>query len=196
MESVEKESLYINGYEFSNKESFEKAKKEQEAIIYIKGHTDFNNINQVIKVYNKAIEKKMFATIIGYEFLKQMRTLILKKGILEESEITPIYIKQEVGKANLSKDEKEAEKYQLLYESEKTNKMIMKIAIVILLLVIACMIYISKNGKNSVISDYENRIINQYEGWETQLEEREKAVEEKEKELGIDVPKDNSINEE
>lgn len=180
---MEKEKLCIDGYRFTDRESYEKAKKEQEAVIYIKAHTNFNNINQVIKVYNKAIEKEMFSTIIGYEFLKQVRNLIIKKGILEESEIAPITIIREKTETNILSEQKQKEKYKLLYENEKNNKTILKAAIVILVLVIAAMIYISKNGKNSIISDYENRIINQYEEWEMQLEEREKAIEEKEKVL-------------
>ena len=166
-----------------DKESYEKAKKEQETIIYMKAHTNFNNINQVIKVYNKAIEKKMFSTIIGYEFLKQVRNLIIKKGNMEESEIAPVPIITEKKNTNLAFEQKQKEKYKMLYENEKTNKTILKAAIVVLVIVVAAMIYISRNGKNSIISDYENKIINQYEEWEIELEEREKVIEEKEKAL-------------
>lgn len=188
-EYVEKSKLCINGYQFSDKESYEKAKKEQEAVIYIKEHTDFNNMNQTIKVYNNAVEKKIFSTIIGYEFLKQVRNLIIKKGALEEEEIASIIITSNKVENNIAVNQKQVEKYKQLYEMEKTNKTILKAAIIILILVIAIMVYISRNGKNSIISDYENRIINQYEEWEEQLEEREKAVEEKEQELNLNSTK-------
>lgn len=182
-EYLEKENLCIDGYQFMDKDSYEKAKKEQEAIVYIKAHTNFNNINQVIKVYNKAIEKKMFSTIIGYEFLKQVRNYIIKKGTLEESEIAPVLITTERKDTNLEFEQKQKEKYKMLYENEKTNKTILKAAIIVLIIVVGMMIYISRNGKNSIISDYENKIINQYEEWEIELEEREKVIEEKEKML-------------
>lgn len=180
-EYLGKENLCIDGYQFMDKESYEKAKKEQEAIVYIKAHTNFNNINQVIKVYNKAIEKKMFSTIIGYEFLKQVRNLIIKKGNLEESEIAPVLITTERKDTNLTFEQKQKEKYKMLYENEKTNKTILKAAIIVLVIVVGVMIYISRNGKNSIISDYENKIINQYEEWEIELEEREKELEEQKK---------------
>lgn len=179
----------MNGYQFDSKDSYEKAKKEQEAIIYIKAHTNFNNINQVMKVYNKAIEEKMFSTIIGYEFLKQIRNFIIQKGKLEEDELAPIFIAQKQDGYHIAEEHKQAEQYKLLYESEKTNKTILKAAIVILILVVGVMIYISRNSKNSIISDYENNIINQYEEWEEELNERERVVEEKERELGIDSTK-------
>ena len=180
---MEKEKLCIDGYQFMDKESYENAKKEQEAVVYIKAHTNFNDINQVMTMYHKAIEKKMFSTIIGYEFLKQVRNLIIKKGKFAENEIAPIIISVEKTETNILFEQKQKEKYKMLYENEKTNKTILKAAIVVLIIVVGAMIYISRNGKNSIISDYENKIINQYEEWEAQLEEREKAIEEREKNL-------------
>ena len=38
---------------------------------------------------------------------------------------------------------------------------------------------------NATIINYENKIIDRYEHWEQELKEREQAVKEKEKELGI-----------
>ena len=64
---------------------------------------------------------------------------------------------------------------------------------------VLAMIFIMRNSDNATILDYENKVIDRYEHWqeelqereeeleerEEELEEREEAIEEKEKELGI-----------
>ena len=51
------------------------------------------------------------------------------------------------------------------------------------------MIVISYMGENVTILNYENKIINRYEQWEHELDEREKAVAEYEKEYGMNREK-------
>ena len=47
------------------------------------------------------------------------------------------------------------------------------------------MFFITASSNNLNILNYENELINRYEDWETQLLQREEAIEKREAELGI-----------
>ena len=82
---------------------------------------------------------------------------------------------------NYSRQEKMAAKKSL--EAEQT-KWRMTLAIILVLLVIA-MFAISMSGSRPTVLNYRRTIENEYSSWKQQLDEREKAVREKERELGI-----------
>ena len=180
------EKWIISGYEFSTKEDYEKAKKEAESVLYIKAHTDMANAQQVLKVYNKASDMKMFQTGIGYEFMHQLYAILVKKKVMEPEYLKTIPIQKQVRERELPEDVEEAnrlsEQYRVLYEDSKEKRKRQKIVIVFLFLLIGlmvAMVYLNYNTYD------ENEVIDRYSTWETELEEREEAVREKEKQLGI-----------
>lgn len=178
----------IKDFDFPSKTEYEEAKKEVEAVDYIKANTNFSNPDSVLKLYNKLISQQSFKTMIGYEFLLTLRRHIIKKGILPEENVQLIPVEKVVKKEekkNLGAIdyEKEMKKYQILYENLKAKKTSSNIVIVSLVIIIGIMIGVALLSDNSVISDYENRIIDKYEDWRHQLEEKEKELEEREKNL-------------
>lgn len=180
------EKWIISGYEFSTKEDYEKAKKEAESVLYIKAHTDMANAQQVLKVYNKASDMKMFQTVIGYEFMHQLYAILVKKKVMEPEYLKTIPIQKQVRERELPEDVEEAnrlsEQYRVLYEDSKEKRKRQRIVIVFLFLLIGlmvAMVYLNYNTYD------ENEVIDRYSTWETELEEREEAVREKEKQLGI-----------
>ncbi len=75
-------------------------------------------------------------------------------------------------------------------EEEKTKKEMTKLTVsvvlnVILVLLVAGMFFVAMSGNNANILNYRNAIVDEYASWEQELTEREKAVREKEQELGI-----------
>ena len=60
------------------------------------------------------------------------------------------------------------------------------------------MFLIAASNSSTTVLNYKETITDEYEAWEEELAEREKAVKEKEKELGIESKKDfrNSSEEE
>lgn len=184
----------IKDYEFQGKTEYEMAKKEAETVEYIKANMNFSKEENVLKMYNKLLDKGNFRTIIGYEFLLTLRRHIIKNKMLSEENVRPIPIykktgikKEERKKTEISDCEKEIKRYQLLYENLKAKRTSSKFIIAFLVLIIAGMLVITFFSDNSVISDYENRIINKYESWQQQLETKEKELNEREKNLKNNV---------
>lgn len=177
---AEKEWI-IKGYQFFTYQEYEKAAKELETVTYIKAKLNLNDMNQVLKVYNGMIEKNMFYTMIGYEFLKQLRVLLVKNQVIDESILKPIPI-QNIVTANTKEKKAEiaAEKYKTLYEGLQGKRDSSKIIIGILILMIGIMgavtVYNNKNNTNY----NEEKLIDKYESWQQQLEEKEQELEERE----------------
>ena len=117
------EKQEIAGYVFLNREDYEKAKKEADSIAYIKERTNWKDKKQVLKIYNKAVDTKMFRTVLGYEFMHQLRATVVKSKIMEEEYVKPVPVHRQNGGQELPQDLKEAskaaEQYRRLYEQAK-----------------------------------------------------------------------------
>ena len=64
----------VGGYEFNTKEDAQLAKDELNAIKYVSAKTNTKDPKQVYNLYNKIIERKLFSTQIGMNYLKQLQT--------------------------------------------------------------------------------------------------------------------------
>ena len=85
----------MDRYTFESRESYEKAGKEEELIQQLKKKADLKNNKTVLKLYNKLVAEKTFSTVIGYDFLEELRTQILKSGIVSEEMLPEIPVKVE-----------------------------------------------------------------------------------------------------
>lgn len=176
----------INGYEFAAKDDYEQAKKEAESVVYIKAHTDMTDAQQVLKLYNKASDMKMFQTVIGYEFMHQLYAVLVKKNVMEPEYLKTIPVRKQARGQELPEDVESAnrlsEQYRVLYEDSKEKRKQQKIVIVFLFLLIGVMVTMVYFNYNTYD---ENEVLDKYSTWEAELEEREAAVKEKERKLGI-----------
>ena len=85
----------MDRYTFESRESYEKAVKEEELIQQLKKKADLKNNKTVLKLYNKLVAEKTFSTVIGYDFLEELRTQILKSGLVSEELLPEIPVKVE-----------------------------------------------------------------------------------------------------
>lgn len=193
---VNEKEMVLDGFKFSSKKEFERAMKERETIEYIVANTNMSDMKAVLKVYNKAIDKKSFQTVIGLEFVNNMRKRLIASGTVMEKNLAyvPVASKNAVihKVPAMSKDEavRNAEKYKKAYEAAITGKKIKNMAIAFLVVLLAALVIITVKSKYSVFtyftdykSNIENEIIDKYEKWEQTLEDRQKALEKEEKEL-------------
>ncbi len=193
---VNEKEMVLDGFKFSSKKEFERAMKEKETIEYIVANTNMSDMKAVLKVYNKAIDKKSFQTVIGLEFVNNMRKRLIASGTVMEKNLAyvPVASKNAVihKVPAMSKDEavRNAEKYKKAYEAAITGKKIKNMAIAFLVVLLAALVIITVKSKYSVFtyftdykSNIENEIIDKYEKWEQTLEDRQKALEKEEKEL-------------
>lgn len=185
----------IGDYSFSNKADYERALKEKEAISYIVANTNMADMKSVLKVYNRSVEKKSFQTVLGLEFVRNMRKNLINSGLVSEDTIQTVPVPPAGGgnkpKADNSFAQDAAEKYKLAYENEHAGRTIRNMVIVFLVVIIGAMMFITYNSKYSVFTyftdykaDMENELVDKYQEWRNQLEEKEKELNEREKALG------------
>lgn len=197
-ETKKEEKKVINGYLFETNQEYIKAQREKQVVDQMKKTMDWKNPETAYKLYRKILDKNSFTTIIGIHFLWELRSVILRSGMEVDAEQLLVPVKgmeileseakqqKETNQPNSAKtvfQNEKNEKYRLIAEKYQSSNKIKNIVIAFLVFIIAGMLIISQITPYSIFSDYENKIINQYEEWEKELEAREAAVTERENAL-------------
>ena len=171
----------VQCYTFSNSNDYMKAKKEQETVAYIRANTNLANIKVVAKLYTNLIEKDTFDTIIGYNFLEELRQLLLKEDILTEDSLPPIPIKiKEEKSLSESAANRQVDKYKRLFEKVNRQKKISLFANFLLIIVIVAMMILTLLTNNNDESKIETEILNKYSSWQQELQQKEDEIEQRE----------------
>ena len=203
MDKQSKNPVEIDGFLFSDPAEIAQAKKEIEGIRYLRAKLDRDNPDQVLLVYNQAVDQQLFTTPVGYYFLKEVQDYLVTMPFIRDEDIHRIVISErmteefEKSRKRTAKEEKRQAVRR--YEDEKKLRekkvqarntdykkrfvMALFFCFVLLALVIGMFTVSFLSKDNVTILNYENALINRYEEWEEELEAREKAVEEKEREL-------------
>ncbi len=191
----------IGGFSFENEDEAEQAQKEVEGIKYIKTKTDMDNPKMVLQVYNKMIEQKLFETAVGYSYLKDIQEYLVAIPYINNEEILPIPVTHPRLEESLKKQRQEFIKRERTWaakakEKEKKNQKALKNAAgkkmqislwvnFALALCIVAMFILTMTSSSPTILNYQSKIIDKYASWEQELSDREQAIVQKEKELGI-----------
>lgn len=186
---MNEKSYRLGGYVFEDEYDYKEAKKEAESIEYIKAKADLSDLNKTIKLYNKLVERQTFRTIIGFDFLKDLRNRILAQQIVDENSLPCIRVeKSDRSRPYSAAISREAEnKYKEQAKILKSKLRSSRIINAFLILIIAAMIAISLFArKNNSYNDIENEIVNKYAAWAEELQAREKAIRQKEAALNQD----------
>ena len=180
-----KERSTVNGFLFGDEEDIELANQELSAIHYIDKRIENRSGETILGVYQGALEKRMFRTPVGYCYLHDLQKRMLHMGIRRE-QITPVPLYQ------VFNDSYKTEERPKRIQPVKKNKNAVRrklrnsvIANVILVILVISLFAIAMTGETPNILNYRNAVTNQYASWDEELTEREQAVREKERELGI-----------
>ena len=179
----EKESgkFMVGGYEFATKEEAQLAKDELNAIKYLSQKTNSKDPKQVYSLYNKIIERKLFSTHVGMDYLKNLQTFLYKSDEIPNDKIQPIPINSETqGEINIRRERSEF-KSELRdmsvkvakYKNNFTRVMIIN---VVLIIIIIAMFVILNTSSNPNIINYEVNIQNKYSQWQEQLQSQEESL--------------------
>lgn len=179
----EKESgkFMVGGYEFATKEEAQLAKDELNAIKYLSQKTNSKDPKQVYSLYNKIIERKLFSTHVGMNYLKNLQTFLYKSDEIPNDKIQPIPINAETqGEINIRSERSEF-KSELMdmsvkvakYKNNFTRVMIIN---VVLIIIIIAMFVILNTSSNPNIINYEVNIQNKYSQWQEQLQSQEESL--------------------
>lgn len=185
---ADKTEWMVDGYLFGSPADAEQARTERKKALYFEAKLEGKPAKSVLAVYHKLLEEKVFVTPVGWEYLKQLQEKMRVLGA-EEEEIKPIplystFVHKEEKKSNRRPQEP---KEKIPYQNRFRGSVVVNIMLVILVLV---MFMIASGSDNPNIINYKNAIVNEYASWDQELTTREKAVREKEAELGIGMEED------
>ena len=181
VEEKENGKFMVGGYEFATKEEAQLAKDELNAIKYLSQKTNSKDPKQVYSLYNKIIERKLFSTHVGMNYLKNLQTFLYKSDEIPNDKIQPIPINAETqGEINIRRERSEF-KSELRdmsvkvakYKNNFTRVMIIN---VVLIIIIIAMFVILNTSSNPNIINYEVNIQNKYSQWQEQLQSQEESL--------------------
>lgn len=175
--------LVVDGYRFATVADAETARLEKKKIENLEQHLDFRNTQNVLMVYNKAIDNRVFLTPLGAAYLQRMRGQLIRCGVPEEKlKPIPLY-------ATFSNKTENSASIRLSLGArgvrpEYRGRFITSACInVLLAAAIGALILLSLRSDLPTIVNYKTAITNQYSEWEQELSERERAVREAERAL-------------
>lgn len=181
----------VDGFLFSDEDSYQAAQKEAKAVEYLKKQMSGKDGKSILKIYNQLLEQNIFHTQVGYTFLHDINIALHRQTKIADSVISPIKVDPIVKKEVAPAPEKQEEKPPKVIVktigggSAKQNKYL-KIVVAVLVLVIVGMFAITLTSQTPTILDYETKLQNKYAAWEQQLTEREALIKQKEAQLNLD----------
>ncbi|MCM1187208.1 MAG: hypothetical protein NC251_11685 [Lachnoclostridium sp.] len=187
----EREERTAEGFVFYTKKDAELATQEQKKIEYLQARMNYSNPESILRIYEKALEEKLFKTPVGLGFLKDTQKFLVRSGTITQEEIPPIslhvFFDDEIREqANPARrrvqpaGQAEGKKFPALPVSIILN--------IVLVLAVIAMFWIALGAGQPNILNYENVLVNKYAQWEQELTQREQTVREKELELSIGNP--------
>lgn len=177
------EELVVGGYRFATVADAETARMELKKIENLQQHLDCRNPQNVLMIYNRAIENRIFLTPVGQSYLQRVQEDLLRWGIPEEK-IRPIPLYGTYSNKtenNLSiRRSIAARKPKLEYRGRFITSVWINI---LLLAAVVAMLVIAVCSETPNMINYRSEILSEYSQWEQELQEREQAVQEAEKKL-------------
>lgn len=187
-EGKDKGRFMVGGYEFVSKEDAQIARDELNAIKYVSAKTNSKDPKQVYSLYNKIIERKLFSTQIGMNYLKSLQTFLYKSDEIPNDKIQPIPINVEAQEEiNLRREriEFKSELRDLSIKAARYKNNFTRVMIVnaVLVIIIIAMFFILNTSSNPNIINYEVNIQNKYSQWQEQLQSQEESLKARENAL-------------
>lgn len=188
----EQKRVVMDGFVFGNDAEAQQAAKELQGIRYIREKTDMGQPEQVLETYNKIVRENLFETAVGISYLKEMQKYLVRLPAVKNEEILPIIVRHPVLETDMRRKmraagNEAASKKAAARESvyRKKYRIALFIAAVLAVSVIG-MFVISATNQSPTVLNYENALIDRYAQWEQELTEREAALNERERALGLE----------
>ena len=183
--------INVDGFLFEDEETAQLARKEEEGIRFIKQRTALDNPEVVLKLYKKLLEQEIFVTPVGVRFLTELQNILLTSVYIARDEIPPIPVKvtEGKGKAETSAPVEAAKKGSKKVDSKvggdyrKPFLVATFFAIVLGVSVIGMFVINAISGNNVNIINYREQLLNEYSGWEAELESEADRLEQWEESL-------------
>lgn len=186
-----RDKFIVGGYEFLSENDAQKAAMDLSKIKLLEQRVKASRPADIKAVYEKSIENKIFKTPIGWGYLVGLRDKLLQSGYTDE-DLTPIPLNVSMTRRSAMEGINVKQRIIPAEPKKKSEfKTIFSIILnIVLLILVGLMFYVATTGESDNIINYRKNIINRYSSWEEDLTNREKAVREAEKKLGIEDTSD------
>lgn len=177
------------GFSFSSKEDAMLAAAERKKVQYLESHMDYTNSENILKVYRKAIEDRVFKTPVGLLYLKKLQEYLLKQPQIEQEQVLaiPLYTAFETSLRPVTSPAKQRIAPVTPVKEKKNSAVGLSIILNIILgIAVLTMLGMAMGSEQPNIINYRRAITNQYAAWEQDLTQREQIIREKERELGME----------
>lgn len=180
--------IAVGGFLFWDKKTAEQAEREAEGIRFIQEKIDKNEPRTVLEIYNQVVRQKMFVTAVGQAYLRDLQEYLRAVPEIAEEDILPILAErmkkvtiQEHPKKQMPspKSHVDVKAKNVDYKKKFHTAFILDIAFIVCIIF---MFLINLTSNNVTILNYETKLIDKYEQWENELEEREQMLDEREQE--------------
>lgn len=182
-----KQDNTVGGFEFVSENDAQKGQMDLSKINLLESRVKASRPGDIKAVYEKAIENKIFKTPIGWGYLMGLRKKLLESGFKEE-DLIPIPLNVSITRHSAM--ENLTVRQRIIPDTsqkESPFKRIFPIVLdIVLAILVIIMFLIAASGENDNIINYKRNVTNRYSSWEQDLTDREKAVREAEKRLGIE----------
>jgi len=182
----------FQGHTFDDEKQWIAAKKEAEAIEYLRSKTDFGNMNNLRKLYDRILDRDMMETVVGIEFLKEIRETLIGSGMFTEDQIRPVPLLPEVKKLKKRKEiQKRSREMTLLERSQRQNTVLKVVCFFMTVLVIGMFIITLTGTRSPWALRFEEQLIDKYAAWAEEIQAKEENLRRYVRELeqqGITVP--------
>lgn len=185
--SENKEKIIVGGFVFTNEAEAKQAQKEVEGVKFIKEKLDMDKPEMVLQMYNKMVRQKLFETVVGYSYLKDLQEYLCSIPFVNNDEILPIPVQHLVLEAQMRRNRPVPKKQERVVEryiniDYKNRYHVMRGIAAALVVCVVAMFAISSTANTPTILNYEQKLIDRYAEWEEELSEREERISEREAE--------------
>ncbi|MBO5281669.1 MAG: hypothetical protein J6B43_00865 [Lachnospiraceae bacterium] len=174
------------GFLFLNAEDAGLAATERKQIAYLEAHLDYQNPEQVLAFYDKALQERIFKTPVGMIYLKQLQSFLLEQAGMDPTRVAMIPVYQPCTGGPEKKENPRIRAKQVLEEESRSLRLRLSVILnVLLVIAVISMFIMTLQSDRPNILNYRTAILNEYAAWEQELSEREQVIREKERELKL-----------
>ena len=178
------DDLVVGGYRFATVADAETARMEIKKVENLEQRLDYRKPQNVLLVYNRAVDNQVFLTPVGLSYLQKMQKEMLKWGVpADKIKPVPLYGTFSNKTANSRSIRISVAKRHPEYQGRFVTLLLIN---VVLVLLVAGMVVIAWNSDAPNIVNYRQAVVNEYSEWEQELTERERKVRNAERELQIE----------
>ncbi|MCX4338795.1 MAG: hypothetical protein OSJ72_04050 [Lachnospiraceae bacterium] len=182
MEKREDE-LVVEGYRFATIADAETARMELKKIENLERNLDYRRPQNVLLVYNRALDNRVFLTPVGFSYLQKMQKELIKWGVpADKVRPVPLYATFSNKTANSRSIRLSVAQRHPEYQGRFVASLLVNFVLVVL---VAAMVLFAWNSDTPNIINYRQAIENEYSAWEQELTQREQTVREEKRKLGM-----------